>query len=261
MAIIGVSGHAGSGKDTVGLMIRALGENPNMIYEEYVKSLELKPSSDDYRFWQIKKFAGKLKELVAILLGCSVNDLEEEEFKNKTLGPEWWYFGFGEIGKIPTAVMVPYLETGEDVRDTEEHSKYLIKLTPRLLLQLLGTEGGRRVIHPNIWVNALFADYRKLNEILSVDSIVLQGLDGQKYPDWVITDVRFHNEANRVKEMGGILIRLERNIETSAGNLHESETALDNYQFQYVINNNDTTLEELFYKVKNLLYTIQIQSL
>jgi len=177
MAIIGISGHAGSGKDTVGLMIRALGENPNFTYEEYVENLNMKPSSDDYRFWQIKKFAGKLKDIVAILIGCSVNDLEDEEFKNKILGPEWWYFGFGEVGKLPTAVMVPYLETGEDVRDTKDHSKYLIKLNPRLLLQLLGTEAGRRVIHPNIWVNALLADYKKLNEVLSVENIVLQGLD------------------------------------------------------------------------------------
>ena len=35
----------------------------------------------------------------------------------------------------------------------------LVKLTPRKLLQLLGTDCGRDIIHPNIWVNALFADY------------------------------------------------------------------------------------------------------
>ena len=36
-----------------------------------------------------------------------------------------------------------------------------IKLTPRLILQLLGTDCGRDIIHPNIWVNSTMMAYDK----------------------------------------------------------------------------------------------------
>ena len=253
MAIIGISGRAGSGKDTVGLMMRSLIEYPTLTYEEY-KTHVVKEYD-----WEIKKFAGKLKEMITLILGCSLSDLENETFKNTELGEEWWYFGFGGKNKstgLRTTVMLPYLETPLDTRDDPKQLEYLIKLTPRLLLQLLGTEGGRKVIHPNIWVNSLFSGYKPHNELISVDSIALRGVDGTTLPNWIITDTRFPNEAKEIERRGGIIIRLERNTKTSAGNLHESEIALDNYNFNYGIKNNNISLSELYSRVRELLIKI-----
>jgi hypothetical protein len=144
-----------------------------------------------------KKYAENLKCMVCFLIGCNRIDLEDREFKEKELGEEW------------------------------------DGLTPRKILQLLGTEAGREIIHPNIWVNSLFADY-------TTDS------------NWVITDVRFPNEAQAIKDRGGIVIRIERpGGESHCGGAHASETALDDYDFDIVINN-DGTIDELIDKVKQL---------
>jgi hypothetical protein len=144
-----------------------------------------------------KKYAENLKCMVCFLIGCNRIDLEDREFKEKELGEEW------------------------------------DGLTPRKILQLLGTEAGREIIHPNIWVNSLFADY-------TTDS------------NWIITDVRFPNEAQAIKDRGGIVLRIERpGGESHCGGAHASETALDDYDFDIVINN-DGTIEELIDKVKQL---------
>ena len=88
------------------------------------------------------------------------------------------------------------------------------------------------------------------------------------YPSWAVTDVRFPNEAQAIKNRGGILIRVERNdyifdddgkriiptkeyVNTNNKH-HESETSLDNYEFNHVIENNGT-IEELIEKVKKIL--------
>ena len=55
--------------------------------------------------------------------------------------------------------------------------------------QLLGTEAMRVGLHPNTWIISLFADLKEDSK-------------------WVITDVRFKNEAYAVKERGGFLLYL-----------------------------------------------------
>ena len=84
---------------------------------------------------------------------------------------------------------------------------------------------------------------------------------GFEYPNWVITDVRFPNEAKAIKDRNGLLVRLESNRcdETA---LHLSETALDNYggvgnevipnRWDKVIYNNGT-IKDLVDQVKRLI--------
>ena len=99
----------------------------------------------------------------------------------------------------------------------------------RELLQWFGTS-IREKICDDFWVQALFG-----NE------------DGSNI---IITDVRFENEVTAIKDREGIVIRINR--EGSGAGNHISETALDNYKFDYILEN-DGTLEDLFYKVKHLL--------
>ena len=74
-------------------------------------------------------------------------------------------------------------------------------------------------------MNALFKDYK------------LQDTISYKYPIWIITDVRFKNEANEIKKRGGILIRLNRG---KCDCDHPSETDLDEYpHFDIHIDNKD----------------------
>lgn len=153
-----------------------------------------------------------------------------------------------EISKKYLAGKFPCIDT--DHSGLEEDYVTKINLTPRLLLQLLGTKCGRNIIHPNIWINSLMSDYKSyLTSNHPVDD-----LDWEPrtiYPNWIITDMRFLNEMEAVKKKDGITIRVNRNLEEFKDQ-HESETELDNAEFDYVIDNN-VTIEELIEKVREIL--------
>lgn len=102
------------------------------------------------------------------------------------------------------------------------------KLCPeiRTLLQRMGTEVGRGLFGENFWVE------QAMKKI---------------YPYTVFTDVRFPNEAEAVREAGGLVIRINRDG-TGPVNDHPSETALDDYRFDAYIRN-DGSIPDLHRKV------------
>jgi len=117
----------------------------------------------------------------------------------------------------------------------------------------------RNNIHPNVWVNALLSDYKP--KALFEKS---NNPEDWKNPNWIITDTRFPNEADAIRARGGIIIRTTRqwinpkDWEAHTGQKvekileHISETALDNYKFDYVINNSGT-IEQLIAQVIPIL--------
>lgn len=266
--IIGVSGKIGSGKDLVGRIIQYIiwkdkvekGYVPlgNYCQKDFFENNY--DSQGALSGWKIKKFADKLKDIICVLLGCARHELESHEFKETELGEQWWYYK-GEVGLYPYDT--PY----------EANKKLpLVKLTPRLLLQLLGTQCGRQIIHPNIWVNATMVDYKPL---VSCHIELIDFKKGTRernskdfpleYSNWIITDVRFPNEADAIKQRGGIVIRVNRPCKEcgvleghkmiphkNKPSEHESETALDDYEFDYIVDNSGT-IEELIVKIKDIL--------
>jgi hypothetical protein len=156
--LIGISGKIGSGKDTAAATLNALSNNR----------------------YEVKKFAGKLKQIAGLLCGVDPIWFESQEFKLEHMPGEWG------------------------------------GMTYRTFLQRLGTEALRDGLHTQVWVNALFADE-------------------QSDSNWIITDVRFPNEADAIREKGGFLLRIER--PGSAPGTHPSETALDGYSFDYTLHN------------------------
>jgi hypothetical protein len=66
--------------------------------------------------------------------------------------------------------------------------------TPREALQQMGTEAGRNVYHPDIWTRALERRITSSND----------------KSDFVITDVRFNNEAKLIRQLGGRVIEVTR---------------------------------------------------
>ena len=67
------------------------------------------------------------------------------------------------------------------------------EFSPRLALQLMGTEAGRDVFHPDLWVHT-----------------VLRRCEQAPYNNYVIADVRFPNEINAIKDSGGVVVRVRR---------------------------------------------------
>lgn len=226
--IIGISGKKQSGKDTVARMIQYITynkekyPNPEKLAESYLELNDiLEPLSIEPPF-KIVRFADKLKEITSLLTGCHIEQLESEEFKNSPLSKEWWYYKH-----IFRDTKIPY-------RSQKVPFWYiLIKPTYRIFMQKLGTDCGRNMLHPNIWVNTTMQGY-KLGD------------------NWIIPDVRFENEINAIRQKGGSIIRVNR--KTKIKDKHSSETSLDNYNnFSWVIDNN-STLEDLFLEVYKILY-------
>jgi len=248
--IIGLSGRMGSGKDTVGKIIQYL-LCPNV----GDVSLEDVVSCDDHNWWleeqsgfDTKKFAGKLKQIGSILSGVPVEKFEDQEFKKLNMGEEW-----------NSPYNIPF--SGPDF---VEHDG---AMTYREFLQRLGTEAMRDGLHTNVWVNALFADYKgfvKEWDEFGNDTLV-------EYPNWIITDMRFPNEMDAVVEKGGLTIRVNRKLKIGGEDYgytyvdvkeavkdgimapeHPSETSLDKAEFDYEIIN-DGTIKELAEKVQIIL--------
>ena len=141
--------------------------------------------------------------------------------------------------------MDPFVTDGElsfrlqDVVDTYgwENAK---KVAPeiRRLLQELGV-GGRHLFGLNFWVNQALNPHIYEHPAVGVNKNI------------VVTDVRFINEAETVKSLGGQIWRINRPGVGPVNN-HVSETNLDDWNFDAVINNNGG-MEHLIAQIKELL--------
>ena len=215
--IIGISGYSGSGKDTVGIIIQYLKAETKFPLRTVIKKPDIHEWWLEERSgWEVKKWAGKLKTIASILTGIPVQKFEDQEFKKSLLGPEW-----GTVRDIPLSSIPVFADI-----------QFNALMSVRELLQKIGTDALRDNLHQDVWVNALMVDY---NDTLN----------------WVITDTRFPNEAEAIKKAGGIIIRIER-PGVKPVNPHPSETSLENWKFDHVINN-DGSLSDLTKKIKKVL--------
>jgi hypothetical protein len=127
-------------------------------------------------------------------------------------------------------------------------------LTPRWVLQYWGTEVCRQGFHDDIWIASLENKMRKTGDNI------------------VISDVRFPNEIKAIHNAGGIVVRVKRGedpewyeyakmsnsgdmtaqIELNRFKIHASETAWVGQPIDVIVDNN-STIDELFSQIKNLV--------
>jgi len=116
---------------------------------------------------------------------------------------------------------------------------YEIKTTySRRVLQEIGgaCDTGMRALSPGCWVR--------------------YALKTCTVGRWVITDLRFKDEAYAVEASENSQIwRVVRSVLTVMGSDHESETSMDDYPFEVIINN-DGTIDELHTKVDRIIRAI-----
>ncbi|MFF4054647.1 hypothetical protein ACFYZ0_02525 [Streptomyces sp. NPDC001708] len=112
----------------------------------------------------------------------------------------------------------------------------------RALLQRTGTEAGRKLLGPNVWVDALFEEHADASGL-------------------VVPDVRFPNEAKAIADRGGVLIRVVRPgvgpAKDKAGRVHESEEALDYWKFDHMLVN-DGSVRDLHLKLYGVADLVQL---
>lgn len=156
---------------------------------------------NNYTFVQ-ESFAFPLKEYIGRQI-CGFNDKQLYGAWKETVDPEW-------------------------------------EMTPRQMLQLIGTDALRKVVHDDFWIIPM---KRKLKEHIRNQRHV------------VISDVRFKNEIKLIQNFGGHITRIDRqNPDKITGfEKHTSETELETFnEWDSCIDNNGT-LDKLYQNVDYLL--------
>lgn len=96
--------------------------------------------------------------------------------------------------------------------------------SPRELMQSMGTEWARQMVHPDVWVKLAEQNLNYLQNSLS-------GVVG-----FVVSDVRFENEADLIRQRGGTIIHIAR-PNAPAVNPHASEAGIQVKQLDLIVRN------------------------
>lgn len=108
------------------------------------------------------------------------------------------------------------------------------QVTPRQFLQRLGTEFGREMIHPDLWVRAC-----------------LMRVDTNRRT--VISDCRFDNEAHAIRAMGGKIVQITRRGQVAGTDTHASEAGIHPALIDYTICNNGERVEAFHADLDSLM--------
>ncbi|UDL16447.1 deoxynucleoside monophosphate kinase [Microbacterium phage Zooman] len=109
----------------------------------------------------------------------------------------------------------------------------------RRLLQILGTEVGRKIIGESTWTDIVI---RRTQDALAEGA-----------PGVIITGIRFPNELDMIEDLDGELWWVDRpSLQAGSNAGHASENSVSSVDFDRVVVN-DGTLEDLYQKVDDLV--------
>jgi len=261
--LIGIASGIGGGKDLVGTIINYLTHhkydeneieriNGGLSIEEFSENNFINAWENAF---EIKKYADKLKDITCIILGCTRKELEDRVFKDKELGGVWNEFYVKFRFKYPKTVHYSppttlkfdseaeanyFIANGNGEYEEIKDCELIIKsLSPRDFQIIIGTDCGRNMINKDIWVNALFADYKGHTPKVHSGSMMDENCyshsscyncktpfygykrqlicrvcvneNAPYYPNWIISDVRFpDNEGKAITDRNGFVIGLKR---------------------------------------------------
>jgi len=216
LSLVGVSGQAGSGKDTIA----------NYLCEEYqFKKVAL---ADPIKRFGYHVFHFSEKQLWGP--SSARNALDKRYNEEYT-----WDEAQSRLEAWGHQYVCDILGDDDPSKTQPAHAalihwffwlkrSYFGKLSPRIMLQTLGTEWGREAVSESIWMDYMlrtarsllhedgttkFLDYDPLNGCMETEK--------DKTPRGiVVSDIRFENEFRRIREVGGAVIRVIR-PDTDAG--------------------------------------------
>ncbi len=207
--IIGLAGLKGSGKDTVGRILHYhfMEDVGGISVEEFVNNYPIYHQLLDAP-WQVKSFGHKLKIMAGIILNEP---------------------GFVQKWEADRAWRDEYLDAWG--------------MTRREFVQKLGSEAGRLGVHKDIWVISLLSEYDR--DVKHIGGRSVKSAEGMPYdyeswwetPNWIITDVRFINEAQAIRDRGGLVWEVIRPGVT-CNDSHMSENSMKDWVYDFTINNN-----------------------
>lgn len=141
---------------------------------------------------------------------------------------------------------------GSSATGTVPRKKLLIfagDYPPRVILQKIGTEVGRS-IHENTWVkhtldniqgSAAGREYTLRDDLNHKFERISPWADPKN--KWVVTDVRFPNEAQAIREAHGLVLKVVRPSLGVPTDEHPSETSVDLIEPDFIIENTGTLVD------------------
>ncbi len=254
MALIGLVGKIGSGKDTVASIVQ-----------------ELYPELN----WQVKGFADKLRQIVSLLTGIPTEDMKRQEVKDMVLSEEWNYFTGGYRIDGISYDHGPF-KSEKDFIDTLPSSAYSeVCIETEMTLRMLLIEIGMKIreVNKNAWVNALMCNYKEvvfkhtwhrgdywgtcgkcdekfIGHKLQRVCEPCCNIEHRSWPNWLVCDTRFQNEHQAIISRQGICVRIIRPNNPFPQSSHESETALNDVKLLTIVNNG--SIEQLRLRVKEV---------
>ena len=310
--IIAIAGAAGSGKDTAALIIEFLLNSNELAHkyphknyfgereQQFIDDLQTMQYIDvaqkyllnEFCSWKICHYADALKKIVSILTNIRVEKLNDRAIKDSPINNWKMYSIYND--ELKSQVYFRCIEDCELYAEQHNIQQYQIRqidVTPRILMQYIGTELLRNQFNQNVWIDVLF-------------NSTYQG-------DMIIADLRYQNCLDDVKNRGALCVKIKTcvaqlalrwwatldyqqarywltkwlidvyKIEPSKINItdkqledieyievidmyeayihskHSSDNQLDDKHFDYVIEN-DGRIDELYFKIKQMLIEKQL---
>lgn len=119
--------------------------------------------------------------------------------------------------------------------------------SPRELMQSMGTEWARQMVHPDVWVKIAEQNLNFMQNSLS-DVVGI-----------VVSDVRFENEAEFIRQRGGTIVHISR-PDAAAVNPHVSEAGIQVKQPDLIVRNTSDR-EHLRYQIDDCVAVIRRRTL
>jgi hypothetical protein len=157
------------------------------------------------------------------------------------LAAQYAFMAYAFAAPLKTALQLMFNLTEEQLNGAlKEVPLANIGKSPRELMQLLGTEWGRHLVHNDLW---LLLARQHLDAALELNNQWLQG--------FVISDVRIENEATWIRNQGGTVLHLLR-PDAAPVNPHITEAGVAIHDNDFVIQN-DADLQHLYAQLDHLM--------
>ena len=158
------------------------------------------------------------------------------KLKSKELNEEFETYAFADPLKLAASQMFGLPLSIFYGGDEREEINEDWGISPREMLQKLGTEGGREIFGSDLWIKRANVQFRApliygfKEEVLDVP--------------FCVTDVRFNDEADWIREHHGIVVHIRNDNVIGDVREHASEEGVTIVNDDIIIMNNGT-LEEL----------------
>ena len=191
-------------------------------------------------------FATALKEAARAIFGFTEDQLYGPKEVKEAVDPFWnarlniyevTWLAVTEGDKTSLLCEEPF-EKMRSFVPVDQFTFERLLVTPRLILQLLGTEAGRNIFGQCLWVETVARRIFKSDQ-----------------ERWVIPDARFPNEVDAVQKWNGKVYEVKREIAGAIGGTkgHASENSLQTFTGWDGIIDNNSSFPALYKNVEDII--------